>query len=132
MADFFEWLSGGSAPAIALTVLTVALVALILLIVGAAFVQGREVSFWPPRVGEKPDRLLLEVSRDVKSLAANASPDCSHLRYLRHRGEFNKIGILNGGVAGDTVYTIFRTGTFIGTSHQRSQASRRTGTPSLS
>lgn len=55
MADFFQWLSSGSLPSI----LFMGIISLIVLSVASiyvgAFVQGRQISFWPPKIGEKPD-----------------------------------------------------------------------------
>ncbi len=116
MNDFFQWLSNGSISSTVFMILFGVLVVGFLLIYVIAFFQGREVTFWPPKIGEKPDKLLQQVSDDVKTLMDKASQNPSHLRYHRDRSDFNEIGIeiLNGTVAYDTVYIVLRSGTFIG------------------
>jgi serine/threonine-protein kinase len=56
MQDFFQWLSGSSVATgvvvAAFGVLVLAVIALYLL----AFLQGRDVSFWPPKIGPRPSR----------------------------------------------------------------------------
>jgi hypothetical protein len=54
MNDFFQWLSGGSIPAVLFIAIVVILVVTIVLVFMIAFVQGREISFWPPKIGSKP------------------------------------------------------------------------------
>jgi serine/threonine protein kinase len=62
MPDFFKWASGSS---IATAVLAASFAALVLAVIAlymGAFWQGRDVSFWPPRIGPRP------------SLAGNDNP----------------------------------------------------------
>lgn len=54
MAEFFQWLSNGSTPATIFIGILVVLIAVIVLIFLTAFIQGREISFYPPKIGEKP------------------------------------------------------------------------------
>ena len=54
MSDFFSWLSGGSLSAIIFTIAFGVLIVGIILFYAFAFIQGRPVSFWPPKIGEKP------------------------------------------------------------------------------
>jgi hypothetical protein len=56
MAEFFKWLSGNSIATNALLVSFVTLAALTGVVYVAAFLQGREISFWPPKIGAKPDK----------------------------------------------------------------------------
>ena len=71
MTDFFQWLSGGSVSAIVfITVITV-LVVTIVIIYAVAFFQGREVSFWPPKIGEKP---AFQKQSDVKKISQRPEP----------------------------------------------------------
>jgi hypothetical protein len=54
MTDFFNWLSGGSTSAIAfISVISIVVVGITTMYIGA-FLQGREISFYPPKIGEKP------------------------------------------------------------------------------
>jgi hypothetical protein len=52
MDAFFQWLSGSFAATIALLIFLGTLVT----IYAVAFAQGREISFWPPKIGAKPDK----------------------------------------------------------------------------
>lgn len=54
MSDFFTWLSGGSPSAAVFIIAFGALIVGIVLLYVVAFIQGRSVSFWPPKIGEKP------------------------------------------------------------------------------
>jgi hypothetical protein len=54
MADFFQWLSSGSTPAIIFIAIVVVLITAIVLIFLTAFIQGREISLYPPKIGERP------------------------------------------------------------------------------
>ncbi len=56
MTDFFQWLAGGSISSlIFIIVLGLAITGIIFIYV-IAFLQGREVSFWPPKISEKPKK----------------------------------------------------------------------------
>lgn len=56
MADFFNWLVGGSVSAIIFIAMVSVLGLGVTLIYAISFLQGREVSFWPPKIGEKPEQ----------------------------------------------------------------------------
>lgn len=56
MDEFFKWLSSNSVAATTLLVSVGVVVTAITLIYLVAFIQGRSVSFWPPKVGEKPNK----------------------------------------------------------------------------
>jgi hypothetical protein len=69
MTTFFDWLSNNP---IATTVFIVAFssaVTCATLIYMIAFLQGREISFWPPKVGEKPSATIKP--RTLSKLPAN-------------------------------------------------------------
>lgn len=53
MMEFFLWLSGGSPLALFLIGIAVVVIIVIIIIFVVAFFQGREISFWPPKIGEK-------------------------------------------------------------------------------
>jgi hypothetical protein len=59
--------------------------------------------------------ILLYILIDVKDIRRRSHPveNPSHLRYIRDRSEFNKIGveITNGTTSGDTLYLVLRSGT---------------------
>ncbi|MBK9210746.1 MAG: hypothetical protein IPL71_21675 [Anaerolineales bacterium] len=54
MADFFQWLSSGSIFAIILIIVVVVIVIIVIAFFVAAFREGREISFYPLKLGEKP------------------------------------------------------------------------------
>jgi hypothetical protein len=60
--------------------------------------------------------LLIRIYTQVRALARRVPFSRTHFRFYRGRSKFNELGIeiLNGGVAGDTIYLILRSGTFIG------------------
>jgi len=52
MSEFLKWLAGNPVVAGALVVFLGVLVLMFVV----AFIQGREISFWPPRIGARPDK----------------------------------------------------------------------------
>lgn len=56
MDAFFQWLSSNPTVTITLQVALTGLVLAVALIYVVAFIQGREVSFWPPKIGIKPEK----------------------------------------------------------------------------
>lgn len=56
MDQFFIWLSNNPFAANILVTLLGVLVASVVIMYLVAFFQGREISFWPPRFGKKPDK----------------------------------------------------------------------------
>lgn len=57
MKEFFDYLSSGSTLATPVLIILGGVALIIVLIYIIAFVQGREVSFWPPKIGAKPEYL---------------------------------------------------------------------------
>ncbi len=57
MDAFFQWLGGNPGATTALIAAFAILVAAVVLIYLVAFFQGREISLYPPRIGEKRDKL---------------------------------------------------------------------------
>lgn len=53
MDALIKWLSSGSVSASIILVLMSFILAIVALIYLVAFLQGREISFWPPKIGEK-------------------------------------------------------------------------------
>ena len=83
MDKFFEWLSGNSVGAIAFMVLVgLALFALVMILI-VGFLQGREITFWPPRIGPRAQKGIspketLSFTHDVfisSPMAAYATDD---------------------------------------------------------
>jgi serine/threonine protein kinase len=56
MSDFFNWLSKNSIAATTLIVSFSVIITSITVIYLVAFIQGREISFWPPKIGPKPEK----------------------------------------------------------------------------
>jgi len=74
MSDFFQWLSGGSPSAIIfISAIGILLVGLTLIYI-VAFIQGREISFWLPKIGEKPNKSKDSAGVGKKSQSGNPSP----------------------------------------------------------
>jgi len=57
MAEFFLWLSSDTTSANVFIVVFSILVIGITIIYTGAFIQGREISFWPPKISAKPSQL---------------------------------------------------------------------------
>jgi hypothetical protein len=86
MADFLNWLSSGSMPSILFITVVSFLVIGIVVAYAVALFQGREISFWPPKIGQKPDyssppKINFLKEFDVDSATANF--------VLRERGDFS-------------------------------------------
>jgi len=56
MTDFFNWLVNGSISSIIFIAMVSVLAISVVLIFTVSFFQGREISFWPLKIGERPDR----------------------------------------------------------------------------
>jgi hypothetical protein len=67
MDTILTWLSANPAITTALLDVAIGLILVIIFIYVIAFFQGREISFWPPRIGEKQDK-------KKKSSSNNAEP----------------------------------------------------------
>jgi hypothetical protein len=81
MADFFSWLTGGSLSAIIFIVLASCFLASVFLIYTIAFLQGREVSFWPPKIGKRPDKIKLSPAASP----ASEVPSCKAVIFENYR-----------------------------------------------
>jgi hypothetical protein len=80
MDAFFSWLSSNPVVANVLIVALGAVVLSVVLIYLVAFFQGREVSFWPPKLGKKPVTLSSAQARLEQAKVAFSEWDASHLR----------------------------------------------------
>lgn len=60
MDEFIKWLSANPIMEAALPISFIGLPLVVALIYIIAFVQGREVSFWPPKIGQKQKELVPE------------------------------------------------------------------------
>ncbi len=56
MPELFKWLSSNPTATLVVISLFGILVVFAVLIYLVAFFQGREISFWPPKIGEKPEK----------------------------------------------------------------------------
>ncbi len=56
MSDFFQWLAGGSPSSMFFSIAFALVLIGIFSIYTIAFLQGREISFWPLKIGERPQR----------------------------------------------------------------------------
>lgn len=57
MSDFFSWLSGGSTSSIIFIIISCIFLLSVPLMYTTAFIQGRDVSFWPPKIGKKTTQI---------------------------------------------------------------------------
>ncbi len=69
MSDFLQWLSSNSAPAIILIITIGLIVSVVIIIYVVSFIQGRELSFWPPKIGPKPDKGIQKGNTPATDLA---------------------------------------------------------------
>lgn len=65
MDEFFKWLSSNPIATTALIVAFGVLVTSVTLIYLVAFFQGREISFWPPKIGTRSTKSLSELEDTV-------------------------------------------------------------------
>ena len=72
MADFFLWLSSNSIAATILVIAFGTLIIAVIVIFVVAFLQGREIAFWPPKVGMKAEE---SGANKGKEIAAKNSAD---------------------------------------------------------
>lgn len=107
MDSFFAWLSSNPVAATTLIVAFGVLISSATLIYLVAFLQGREVSFWPPKIGIKPDKTkqesdksksekttsLLAQENSIAQLADALDAKCQ-LRAGNTRLDFKKISAL--------------------------------------
>ncbi len=56
MSEFFAWLSANSLATSVLIIAFGLVVVVMILIYFIAFLQGREISFWPPKIGQKLEK----------------------------------------------------------------------------
>jgi hypothetical protein len=88
MDEFFKLLSSNSGVMIVIIVLLIILIAAYVLIYLMAFFQGRDISFWPPKVGKRPARPVLEgVKKDNHEGIVNKEGNTREARYMyEHTG----------------------------------------------
>jgi len=75
MADFFNWLSNNPVATTTLIVSFGVLVTATTLIYVVAFFQGRSISFWPPKIGEKPNKSKRADTQPLPNDAENGSTE---------------------------------------------------------
>jgi len=76
MDDIIKWLIGGSLSA----TIVISLTGVLIVIYIIAFIQGREISFWPPKIGEKPKSKELESENKKASVGGNQISNVSASR----------------------------------------------------
>jgi hypothetical protein len=78
MEAFFQWLTSNSAASIILTAILSITIVTITVIYLVAFRQGREISFWPPKIGSSPnskDKPTQDNSTSIKIFISHSSQD---------------------------------------------------------
>lgn len=55
MNDFLVWLSSNSVASMSIAIAIIAIIIVGIILYVIAFFQGREISFWPPKLGQKTD-----------------------------------------------------------------------------
>jgi len=101
MEKFLEWLSNNPNVAVIMIVSLGFLVVSATLIYVVAFFQGREISFWPPKIGARRDKLKEEPSKSSieptqPRFAGKLFPRCNDpkvciVRSVRDKGELEAI-----------------------------------------
>ncbi len=92
MSEFFIFLSSNPTVATVLVVFVCALIASATTIYLVAFFQGREISFWPPKIGPKPESLHGKASppsalKEIGSMRHPLTPEELGKHYMReHAG----------------------------------------------
>ncbi len=81
MSDFFQWLAGGSTSSMVFIIAFALVLIGIFLIYTVAFLQGREISFWPLKIGQRPERnsLISKPGNFLVSSAGQRNPRVSFM-----------------------------------------------------
>lgn len=80
MSEFFKWLASNSIAANALIIAFGILVISVNSIFIFAFFQGREISFWPPKIGIKPDNPKEKLQSKGSSSMVDVSLELADIR----------------------------------------------------
>ena len=68
MSELLKWLSTNPVVMITLLIAFFILIVLVILVYLVAFFQGREISFWPPKIGPKPKlKTITNVPKDTSA-----------------------------------------------------------------
>lgn len=73
MIDFFNWLAGGSISSLLFIIVVATMGISIPLIYLIAFFQNRNISFWPPTIGQRPSKDLLLKDKKLKGANTNTN-----------------------------------------------------------
>jgi len=89
MDEFFKWLSANSIAGMVVVIAFGLLVIAATVMYVVAFFQGREVTFWPPKIGPKPEK----PKADKATLAGAVTPTGENLQqvYLRQQTGIVKV-----------------------------------------
>lgn len=92
MGDVLKWLTENPRAAIPILILFGFLLTSAILVYVIAFFQGREISFWPPKIGSKP---LSDSERKQASTAqkatGNTSENVSGMAFLQSRSDLKSL-----------------------------------------
>lgn len=91
MDKFFNWLSSGSIATTIFIIAFCAVVMSVILIYVVAFFQRRSISFWPPKIGEKPIKIKEDLNRrDAQGEAVSVTCEQLGIREIfPRRDHFN-------------------------------------------
>lgn len=100
MSEFFKWLSNNPI-ATNMLVIAISIVCIsIVLIYIVAFFQGRSISFWPPSIGERPNKQ----QRESQTLPESTQPHESNFSPVVQRGTNLTTATGNNVIIGSNFY----------------------------
>lgn len=88
MTDFFNWLSSNPLATNTIIISFAGLILALVFIYVVAFFQGRDISFWPPKIGQQPDW----AKRLKGQNQATRADEKKQATYLKSRTEFQPLG----------------------------------------
>jgi hypothetical protein len=99
MVEFFKWLSS-TPTATTMMIIVVSVLSLSVIIVFlSAFFQGREISFWPPKIGIKPNNNKPELKTEKQqNEILNSENDKNNQTIKRIYDNYNKIILSNDDI----------------------------------
>lgn len=74
MNEFLLWLSNNPSMTNTLLILVGIFILSVVLLYVVAFIQGREISFWPPRIGELSDKKKSNSVPIINNQSTNSNP----------------------------------------------------------
>jgi Na+-transporting methylmalonyl-CoA/oxaloacetate decarboxylase gamma subunit len=86
MNTFFDWLSNNSLATTAFIIIFALLFLLVIIVYLVSFFQGRSLSFWPPKIGERPSNKGTSHANNFNEVKDIKSDDTETIVKNKHIG----------------------------------------------